>query len=87
MSPDLTYDSSPRVIVFRELDLHPVARQKPDPVPLRRSRRMGQYRRLVPQLQLVYQAGKLLKYDGFHRLHGRVRTHGPLSVTATQCSK
>jgi hypothetical protein len=42
--------------------------------------------RFVAQLKPVQQARQFLYYNGLDG-HGRVRTHGPLSVTATQCSK
>jgi hypothetical protein len=51
--------------------------------------------RFVTQLEPVHQARQFLDDGGlnFQKLskrqlvHGRVRTHGPLLVTATQCSK
>src|SRR5579864_7204214 len=59
MLSDLLYDPSPREVVFRELDFHTVARQQPDPIPLRGARPGGQHPRLVTQLQPVQQAGQL----------------------------
>src|SRR5579862_25207 len=47
---------------------------------------------LILQLQANHSVRHQLHNHGHHstsfgRLHGRVRTHGPFSVTATQCSK
>ena len=67
--------------MFRELDFHPVARQQPDPIPLRRSRSMRENFGVVAQFQPVHQAGQFLKH------YCLVKTHGPFFVTATQCSK
>lgn len=71
--------------MLSELDFHAVARQQPDPVPIRRSGAMGQNLRLVTQFQPVHQARQLFDYRGFD--YGLVKTQGPFSVTATQCSK
>jgi len=84
---DLFYDPTPREIVFRELDFHAVARQQPDPISLRRAGCMSQHLRLVTQLQPVQQSRQFFHNGRFNRHQGRVKTHGPLFVTATQCSK
>lgn len=72
--------------MLAELNLYAVARQKPDPIPHRRSRAMRQNLRLVIQFEPVQQARQLFQHDRRYR-HGRVKTHGPFAVTATQCSK
>ena len=84
---NLLYNSSPRQVVLPELDFHAVARQQPDPIPLRRSGAVRQNLRLVSQLEPVDQARQLFHHDGLYPVHGRVKTHGPFAVTATQCSK
>ncbi len=87
---NLPYYPSPRQVVFTELDFHTVARQKPDPIPHRLSGPVSQHMRLVSQFQPVYQAGQLFQnhcLDRHGRYYGLVKTHGPLAVTATQCSK
>jgi len=48
---------------------------------------MRQNHGFVLQLHLHYRARHQLDYHRSHRGHGRVKTHGPLDVTATQCSK
>jgi hypothetical protein len=52
---------------------------------------MRQNPRFVAQFEPVQQARQFLDNSGFHRhgftSQGLVRTQGPLSVTATQCSK
>ena len=48
---------------------------------------MGQNQRFILQLHLHYRARQQLNYNCLHRSHGRVKTHGPFDVTATQCSK
>ena len=73
--------------MFRELNLNPVARQQPDPIPFRGPGAMRQNLLLIHQLQPVHQAGQFLDYRGFHPDYCRVSTHGPSLVTATQCSK
>ena len=68
----------------RKRHLDPIAREKPQKIPDRPVTRMSQH--LVPVIQLhpVDAVRRFLNYPG---LYGRVRTHGPFSVTATQCSK
>jgi hypothetical protein len=39
----------------------------------------------VVEFQPVHQTGEFLDHPCFH--YGRVNTHGPFFVTATQCSK
>ena len=85
-STNLLYDPSPRQVVLAKLDFHAVARQKPDPIPHCGSRAMREDLRFVTQLEPVQQARQLLNHNGGHG-HGRVKTHGPFAVTATQCSK
>src|SRR6185369_12533937 len=46
--------------------------------------RMGQRQVFVHQLHAKHSIRHLFDHPGFY---GRVRTHGPFSVTATQCSK
>jgi hypothetical protein len=48
---------------------------------------MRQNHGFVPQLHLYYRTRKQLYYNRLNRSHGRVNTHGPSDVTATQCSK
>jgi len=52
---------------------------------------MGQNHGFVFQLHFHDRVGQQLYHDCFyccHGLrHGRVKTHGPSAVTATQCSK
>jgi len=77
--------------MFGELDLDPVARQQPDPIPHTRSLRrrtcsVSQHLRLVSQLEPIQQTRQFLNDSGYH-FHGRVRTQGPSGVIATQCSK
>jgi hypothetical protein len=84
---NLPDDSAPREISFRELDFHPVARQQPDPILLPCPGGVRQNPRFVTQFEPVQQARQLLDHSGFYCLHGLVKTQGPLSVTATQCSK
>src|SRR5579863_6492241 len=90
------YYPSPRRIVLPELDFHTVARQQPDPIPDCQSRAVGQDLRFAAQLEPVQQARQFLQNNRLHRFraarvsrwfHGLVKTHGPFTVTATQCSK
>ena len=48
---------------------------------------MGQNHGFILQLHLHHRARQQLDHNCIHRGHGRVKTHGPLDVTATQCSK
>ena len=73
--------------MFRELDLNPVARQKPDPISFRGPGAVRQNLLLVHQLQPVHQAGQFFYDRGLYPNYCRVSTHGPSLVTATQCSK
>jgi len=76
--------------MLSELDFHAVARQQPDPIPIRRSGAVRQYPRFVTQFEPVHQARQLLYHRRFQNDsfgHGLVKTQGPFSVTATQCSK
>jgi hypothetical protein len=68
----------------REHHFDPIARQEPQKIPNLLSTRMGQ--NLVPVIQLhpIDAVWRLFNHPG---LYGRVRTQGPFSVTATQCSK
>jgi hypothetical protein len=74
--------------MLSKLNFHAVARHQPDPIPSCRSGAMRQNLRFVAQLEPVQQARQFFHNDGLNRPgHGRVNTHGPLAVTATQCSK
>ena len=68
----------------RKRHFDPIAREKPQKIPDRPVTRMRQD--LVPVIQLhpVDAVRRLLNHSGHY---GLVRTHGPFSVTATQCSK
>src|ERR1700736_1655947 len=74
---------------------HPVARPDPDEIDLRRSRRMREDYVLVLQLHPAGGVGHQFHHSRLqHRAlllaghsYGRVKTQGPLAVTATQCSK
>jgi hypothetical protein len=48
---------------------------------------MGQNHGFVLQLHFYYRARQQLDHNCLYRRHGRVKTHGPSAVTATQCSK
>jgi hypothetical protein len=67
-----------------QFHFYPVARPEPDKILYRRSRRMRRHFLLVFQNQTVCRARQKL-HDSSN--YGRVRTHGPFAVTATQCSK
>jgi len=48
---------------------------------------MGQNHGFIFQLHFHDRARQQLDHNGLNRYHGRVKTHGPSAVTATQCSK
>src|SRR5437764_10133672 len=75
-----------RRIVRRQFHLDPVARNQPDKIPFHRAHQVGQNLLLRPQDHLEDGTGPLLDHSGLD-LYGLVRTHGPFSVTAMQCSK
>jgi hypothetical protein len=74
-----------REVVCRKFHFHPVARKQPYEILLSGSCRMSQHLFPVLELQPKHQTGKFLDHPGFY--YGRVNTHGPFLVTATQCSK
>jgi hypothetical protein len=73
--------------MLAELNLDAVARQQPDPIPIRRSRPMSQNLRLISQFEPIHQTRQFFHDHGLDSVHGLVNTHGPFGVTATQCSK
>jgi hypothetical protein len=48
---------------------------------------MGQNHGFILQLHFHDRARHQLNHNRGQGLHGRVKTHGPSAVTATQCSK
>ena len=75
----------------RKLHTHPVSGPNPDEIRGRRSNGMRQNQILILQL---HPDGRVRKKIDDNRVHlhaaprqGRVKTHGPFEVTATQCSK
>lgn len=73
----------------RDFHLHPIARSNPNKIHFRHTRRVRQNQILILQLHSYHGIRQKLDDLAFdrHLTHGRVKTHGPLSVTATQCSK
>ena len=75
----------------RKLDPHPVARADPHKIPGRGCGGMRQH--LLAPFHLHPEGGiRKQLHDRpcqslLHVLYGFVNTHGPLAVTATQCSK
>ena len=64
--------------------LDAIARKEANEIPDFLRARMRQRQILVHQLHAKHPIRHLLNHPGFY---GLVRTHGPFSVTATQCSK
>ena len=71
----------------RNLHLHPVSRPYSHKVQLRSTRRVNQHQILIGQLHAHYRARQQLNNLTLDGHYGRVNTHGPFAVTATQCSK
>jgi len=74
----------------RDFHLHPVSGTNPDKIHLRRPGGVGQNQVLILQPHPHDSARQKLNYLRLHcrgLAHGRVSTHGPFSVMATQCSK
>jgi hypothetical protein len=69
--------------VRREHYFHPVARQQPDKILNLLRTRMGENQ--IPVLQLHPENSIRHRFHN-PRFYGLVSTHGPFSVTATQCS-
>ena len=63
---------------------HSISRKESNEIPDLLATRMRQSQILVLKLDAKYSVGHLLDHTGFY---GLVSTHGPFSVTATQCSK
>ena len=69
-----------------QLHFDPVARNQPDEIPFHRAHQVGQNLLLIFQDYLKNQTRPLF-HDRRPNRYGLVSTHGPLSVTAMQCSK
>jgi len=86
-----------RRVVRAQLDRHPIAGPNPDKIPRSLAGRVNQRLSAVVQVHPVTQAGQQLDHPRLdlrpaalvlrRPVHGRVNTHGPSGVTATQCSK
>ena len=84
-------------VVRAQFHRHPIAGPNPDKIPRSLAGRVNQRLPAVVQVHPVTQAGQQLDHPRldlrpaalvFRRpCHGRVNTHGPFGVTATQCSK
>jgi len=72
--------------VRAQFHFDPVARNQPDEIPFGVARQMGQHLLLTFQDHLEDQARPFF-HDRRRDLYGLVRTQGPFSVTAMQCSK
>jgi len=72
----------------RQLHLDPIAWHQPHKIPFHRAHQVGQNPMLVFQNQRVHSRRPLFHDCRLDRpVHGLVKTHGPLPVTAMQCSK
>ena len=81
----LNYPSATR-IARAQLNLNAIVFYQTNPIPLGRPGSCCQEGLPIVQFQPVQQAGEFFHHPRYY-FYGRVRTHGPFFVTATQCSK